>query len=73
MVSLAKKKEVTKVKTEQPLVTSSTSSKDQGRQAEVAAGLSVSSVTDEQKITKQLEEYQRALYKSSQIFTHERK
>ena len=66
MVSLAKKKEVTKVKTEQPLVTSSTSSKDQGRQAEVAAGLSVSSVTDEQKITKQLEEYQRALYKSSQ-------
>ena len=65
MVSLAKKKDV-KVKTEQPLVTSSTSSKDQGRQAEAAAGLSVSSVTDEQKITKQLEEYQRALYKSSQ-------
>ena len=57
MVSLAKKD----VKTEQPLVTSSTSSKDQGRQAEAAA-----SVTDEQKITKQLEEYQRALYKSSQ-------
>ena len=65
MVSLAKKKDV-KVKTEQPLVTSSTSSKDQGRQAEAAASLSVSSVTDEQKITKQLEEYQRALYKSSQ-------
>ena len=64
MVSLANKKEVTKVKTEQPLVTSSTSSKDQGRGAE--AGATGSSVTDEQKITKQLEEYQRALYKSSQ-------
>ena len=64
MVSLANKKEVTnKVKTEQQLVTSSTSSKDQGRGAEAGAG---SSVTDEQKITKQLEEYQRALYKSSQ-------
>ena len=63
MVSLAKKKDVTKVKTEQPVVTSSTSSKDQGRGAEAGA---VSSATDEQKITKQLEEYQRALYKSSQ-------
>ena len=66
MVSIAKKKE-TKTKPEQSptLVTSSTSlAGDQSRQVE--AGLSLASVTDEQKITKQLEEYQRALYKSSQ-------
>merc|ERR1719422_1970594 len=81
MVAVAKKKEtrsgkVVAVATEQPCQSLATSvsgssgkdpSQSHQKQAEsIRNSTNSSSITDEQKITKQLEEYQRALFKSNQ-------
>lgn len=79
MVAVAKKKETRSgkvVATEQPCQSLATSvsgssgkdpSQSHQKQAEsIRSSTNSSSITDEQKITKQLEEYQRALFKSNQ-------
>ena len=64
MVSMAKKIDTKSPKAES-LVTSSTPKSRESIHKSVDPKL-IASVTDEQKITKQLEEYQRALLKSNQ-------